>query len=55
MGKWIDKLYSFSPEVVSRVSSILGVAQKSKVERCDKFAKDAKQCRKKKKKKKKKS
>lgn len=55
MAKWVGKLYSYSPEVVSRVGEILGVATKAKVERCDKFAKDTKACSKAKKKKKKKS
>jgi hypothetical protein len=53
MAKWLDKLYGYSPEVVSRVGQILGIATKSTVDRCDKVAKDSKQCAKKKKKKKK--
>ena len=53
--KLIDRLYAYSPETLKRVAQILGTAKKEKVERCDKYSKDVKQCRKKKKKKKKKT
>ncbi len=52
--KLIDRLYGYSPDTLKQVAAILGTAKKEKVERCDKFSKDVKQCRKKKKKKKKK-
>ncbi|MFM2128836.1 MAG: hypothetical protein RL477_382 [Pseudomonadota bacterium] len=40
----INRLYSYSPDVLKRVSEILGIAEKSKVDDCATAAKDTKQC-----------
>lgn len=45
MEKWINKLYSFPPETIQRVSQILGIATKEKVESCDKYSKSREHCK----------
>ncbi|HTI84997.1 MAG TPA: tripartite tricarboxylate transporter substrate-binding protein [Alphaproteobacteria bacterium] len=44
MRKLIDKLYAYSPKTVQDVAAMLGMAEKSEVGHCDRFAKTSDRC-----------
>jgi tripartite-type tricarboxylate transporter receptor subunit TctC len=44
MTRLIDKLYAYSPGTVRDVAAMLGMAEKSEVERCDRFAGTSERC-----------
>jgi hypothetical protein len=37
-------LYGYSPETIQNVAATLGIAEKSEVERCDKFSRTSERC-----------